>query len=543
MQVIRRAARDLTSADGVTFVLRDGDQCYYAEENAIAPLWKGMRFPMSACISGWTMLHRQEVVIEDIYADPRIPADAYRPTFVKSLAMVPVRREDPLAAIGAYWASNHKATERELYLLQSLADSTALALANVELYQDLTRKAEEAAGLYQRAQQEIATREQLETELWHAQKMEAIGQLAGGIAHDFNNLLTVICGYSRLALDNARGDENLRRQIEEIGKAGERATSLTRQLLAFSRKQVLQPKVLNLNEVVAQADSMLRRLIGEDIDIVTKLEPNLDPVRFDPGQIDQILMNLAVNARDAMPQGGKLTIETDNIELDEEYARTHADARKGPHVMIAVTDTGTGMDAQTLNRIFEPFFTTKGVGKGTGLGLSTVYGIVKQSGGNIWVYSEPGRGTTFKIYLPCAEEAASPRDRSAGRPPVPLGKGKILVVEDDENVRALIQDVLESGGYTVIATGNPQEALAACDQHAGEIRLLLTDVVMPGMGGRELSEKLVAKWPAMKVVFMSGYTDNAIVHHGVLDPGLHFIEKPILPKVLLERIADFLEAP
>lgn len=542
MQVVRRAARELTSADGVTFVLRDGDKCYYAEENAIAPLWKGMRFPMSACISGWTMLHRQEVAIEDIYADERIPADAYRPTFVKSLAMVPVRREDPLAAIGAYWATKHKPTAHELYLLQSLADSTALALANVELYQDLTRKAEEAAGLYQRAQAEIASRKQLEAELWQAQKMEAIGQLAGGIAHDFNNLLTVICGYGRLAKEGVRGDDALKGQIEEICKAGDRATALTRQLLAFSRKQVLQPKVLDLNEVVAQADTMLRRLIGEDIDIVTKLEPNLDPVKFDPGQIDQILMNLAVNARDAMPHGGKLTIETDNIELDEEYARTHADAHTGPHVMIAMTDTGTGMDAQTVKRIFEPFFTTKDVGKGTGLGLSTVYGIVKQSGGNIWVYSEPGRGTTFKIYLPRAEESVSAKARSGSRPPVPLGQGRILVVEDDKDVRNLIQTVLESGGYTVIAAGNPQDAMAACERHAGEIRLLLTDVVMPGMGGRELAEKLLARWPAMKVVFMSGYTDNAIVHHGVLDPGLHFIEKPILPKVLLERIAGFLGA-
>lgn len=378
-------------------------------------------------------------------------------------------------------------------------------------------------------------------QLLQAQKMEAIGRLAGGVAHDFNNLLTIITGYSEMLLREAPGGSGSRQQLRQIRRAADRAGSLTRQLLAFSRKQVLQPRVLDPNTVVGEMDAMLRRLIGEDIDLVTKLNPDVYSIKFDPGQIEQIVMNLAVNARDAMPRGGKLTIETDNVELDEDYARTHPDAVPGPHVMIAMTDTGMGMDAETKARIFEPFFTTKEKGKGTGLGLSTVYGIVKQSGGNIWVYSEPGHGTTFKVYLPRAEESSrpvQPQDRKAA---VALrGSETILLVEDDEDVRALLRDVLEAGGYRVLATGDAQEAMDLCRRHKGEVDLLLTDVVMPRMGGRELAENIMALQPNIKVVYMSGYTDNAIVHHGVLDPGTAFIEKPIAPNVLLEKIRDFL---
>lgn len=375
--------------------------------------------------------------------------------------------------------------------------------------------------------------------LRQAQKMESVGQLAGGIAHDFNNLLTVINGYSALMLQRLPEGDALRAPIKAIGEAGDRAAALTRQLLAFSRKQVLKPEVLDLNEVVRQTSAMLKRLIGEDVELSARLRPGLGTVRFDPGQIEQILMNLAFNARDAMPQGGKLTIETSNVDLDAQYTRTHPGARAGLHVMIAVSDTGTGMDAATKARIFEPFFTTKAPGKGTGLGLATVYGIVKQSGGNIWVYSEPGRGTTFKVYLPRVE-AQEPQQGSKPASDGGPGTGTILVVEDEEGVRTLLRDVLEMGGYTVLVAGDAFEAQETCAGFQGEIDLLLTDVVLPGMGGRELSEKVAAMRPGIRIAFMSGYTDNAIVHHGVLDPGLNFIEKPIQPNVLLERIAEFL---
>jgi hypothetical protein len=381
---------------------------------------------------------------------------------------------------------------------------------------------------------------ELMSQLQQSQKIEAIGRLAGGVAHDFNNLLTVICGYAVMVLDDAPADAPFREELTEIKNAGDRAAALTRQLLAFSRKQVLQPVVLDLNQVVQGMDAMLRRLIGEDIDLVTNLDPELGRTMFDPGQIEQIVMNLVVNARDAMPSGGKLTLETANAELDEEYVRTHPGARSGLHVVIAVTDTGTGMGAATMARIFEPFFTTKEHGKGTGLGLSTVYGIVRQSGGNIWVYSEPERGTTFKVYLPRTDAPAAAARlafEARARPPV---AATVLVVEDDPAVRALIADVLRRGGYTVLATGDVGEAIELSRTHGGPIHALLTDVVLPGMGGRELAERIVAIRPTTKPVYMSGYTDNAIVHHGVLDPGTAFIEKPITADVLLAKLREFL---
>ncbi|MCZ7648438.1 MAG: PAS domain S-box protein [Planctomycetota bacterium] len=383
---------------------------------------------------------------------------------------------------------------------------------------------------------------ELEERFLHAQRLSAVGQLAGGVAHDFNNLLTVINGYSRLALDRAAGDEALRKQLEHIGQAGDRAAALTRQLLAFSRKQVLRPEVLDLNGIVRRMDEMLRRLLGEDIDLVMNLRSGLYAVKVDPGQMEQVVMNLAVNARDAMPRGGKLTLETANVHLDESYTRSHAGALPGPHTMLAVTDTGSGMDAATRARIFEPFFTTKAPGKGTGLGLATVFGIVKQSGGDIWVYSELGKGTTFKVYLPRAEEAAS----SAGEPEsepeeaVTTGTGTILVVEDEEGVRELLRTILEEGGYRVLDTGDPEEAVRLCGQSDMTIDAILTDVVMPKLSGREVAERAVAARPGLKVIYMSGYTDNAIVHHGVLDPGTPFIEKPVSPNELLKKLRRYL---
>jgi two-component system cell cycle sensor histidine kinase/response regulator CckA len=388
--------------------------------------------------------------------------------------------------------------------------------------------------------EDITERKQLEEQLRQSQKMEAVGQLAGGVAHDFNNLLTVINGYSDLTLRRMPAEDPLRRNVEEVIKAGERAASLTRQLLAFSRKQVLRPKVLDLNQTVTEMEKMLRRLIGEDVELRASLGPGLGSVKADPGQIEQVLMNLAINARDAMPHGGKLTIGTENVHLGEEYASQHIAVKPGPYVMLAVSDTGVGMDERTRARIFEPFFTTKGAGKGTGLGLSTVYGIVKQSGGNIWVYSEVGRGTTFKIYLPRVDEGAQADEPSAVAEEGLEGTETILLAEDEQVVRDLAREVLEMYGYRVLVAADGDAALSTCERHAGPIHLLVTDVVMPTAGGPELSRRLRQSRPEMRVLFMSGYTDDAIVHHGVLDDGVNFIQKPFEPEALARKVREVL---
>jgi two-component system cell cycle sensor histidine kinase/response regulator CckA len=392
---------------------------------------------------------------------------------------------------------------------------------------------------YEGSIEDITGRKTLEEQFRQSQKMEAVGQLAGGIAHDFNNLLTVITGYSELLLSGVQ-DDPVRRKVEEIRKAAERASALTRQLLAFSRKQVLQPRVLDLPETVVGMDKMLRRLIGEDVELVTLLESGLEKVKADPGQIEQVIMNLAINARDAMPQGGKLTIETKNVFLDDAYARRHATVTPGHYVMLAVSDTGTGMDEETQAHIFEPFFTTKEQGKGTGLGLSTVYGIVKQSGGNIWVYSEPEHGTTFKIYLPVAGETDESR-REEVAAERPQGTETILLVEDEEAVRLLLLDILDAEGYAVLPASNGRDALRVCEQHSGPIHLLITDVVMPGMSGRELAARLAEECGDAKVLYMSGYTDDAIIHHGVLDAGTNFLQKPFTPDAVARKVREVLD--
>jgi signal transduction histidine kinase/ActR/RegA family two-component response regulator len=432
------------------------------------------------------------------------------------------------------------------YIIHRVEDVTEFArlkqfgAEQSELVEHLSRlnqqlKAEGA----ERARAETRSAE-LEEQVRQSQKMEAVGRLAGGIAHDFNNLLSVIIGYGELVLMRMPPDAPFRAEIDEIRKSGERAAQLTRQLLAFSRKQVLQPEILNLNNAVANMDRMMRRLIGEDIDLFVKLDPDLNDVKFDPGQIEQIIMNLVVNARDAMPRGGKLTIQTANVHLDASYVAEHIDAREGDHVMIAISDTGVGMDAATRAKIFEPFFTTKELGRGTGLGLSTVFGIVNQSGGNIWVYSEPGRGTTFKVYLPVAHGTAG-ATRSSRMAAVPSrGTETILLVEDEESVRTLIRTILTQKGYNVLAANRPRAALETANSHAGAIDLLLTDVVMPEMGGSELARALTQRRPEVKVLYMSGYTDNAIVHHGVLDAGTAFLEKPIHPDTLLAKVRSVL---
>jgi len=391
----------------------------------------------------------------------------------------------------------------------------------------------------ERKQAESALRSS-QLQLQQSQKLEAVGQLAGGIAHDFNNLLTAINGYSALALKRLDDASPVRSYIEEVKKAGDRAANLTRQLLAFSRKQILEPKVLDLNEVVGDMSKMLRRMIGEDVELATHLASELGRVKADPGQIEQIIMNLVVNARDAMPSGGKLTIETTNVFLDDEYAREHLPTEPGQYVMLAISDAGMGMDAETQARIFEPFFTTKELGKGTGLGLSTVYGIVKQSDGFVWVYSEPGHGTTFKIYLPQvdAEETteAKPVDEAAQH-----GSETILLVEDDDVVRKLAQEILEAAGYDVLVADQGEEAIRLVVEHSQEIHLLLSDVVMPGASGKEIADRLIPLRPEMKVLFMSGYTDEAIVHHGVLDSGVKFIQKPFSPAALVRKIREVLD--
>jgi PAS domain S-box-containing protein len=378
-----------------------------------------------------------------------------------------------------------------------------------------------------------------EEQLRQSQKMEAVGKLAGGVAHDFNNLLTAINGHSELALRRLTQDDPLYRKLEGIKKAGERAASLTRQLLAFSRKQILQPKVLDLNQVVFEMNKMLQPLIGEDVDLFTKLTPDVGKVKVDPGQVEQVLLNLTVNARDAMPRGGRLTIETANVYIDQEYAARHLSIHPGWYVMLAVSDTGCGMDAATQERIFEPFFTTKEVGKGTGLGLSTVYGIVKQSGGNIWVYSEVGRGTTFKVYLPCVDRCADEPELIT-ETKVLTGTETVLLVEDEEMVRDMTKEILEESGYRVLEAKHGQEALRVAEQHHGPIHLMLSDVVMPQMSGRELAEQLTPMRREMKVLYMSGYTDDAIVHHGVLDAGMAFIEKPFTPNALAHKLREVL---
>jgi PAS domain S-box-containing protein len=389
--------------------------------------------------------------------------------------------------------------------------------------------------------QDITSRKQLEEQLRQSQKMDAVGRLAGGIAHDFNNLLTVIKCHSELLLEELAQASSQHEEVRDIQKAAERATALTRQLLAFSRKQLLQPRVIDLNAVVGEVEPMLRRLIGEDIGIATMLDPALGRTMSDPSQLEQLLVNLAVNARDAMPGGGTLTIETANIDLDDQHELRHAVAQPGPYVMLVVGDDGCGMDADTRARAFEPFFTTKPAGQGTGLGLSTVYGIVQQSGGYISVQSEPGRGTTFRIYLPRVAAAAAP----APAMPAPAGSTRgsetILLVEDEDAVRALAKRILERQGYRVFEARHGADALRVAEQLDGRIDLVLTDVVMPHMNGRELAERLAAIRPGGAVLFMSGYTDDEIIRRGLLDPEMAFLQKPFTANALARAVRDMLD--
>lgn len=388
---------------------------------------------------------------------------------------------------------------------------------------------------------DVTERKRLEEQLRQAQKMESVGRLAGGVAHDFNNLLTTIMGYTQLGMMEMPVGHQASEHLQQVVEAAERAATLTRQLLAFSRRQIIDPKVFNVNDLVRNMEKMLHRLIGEDIEMTAFLAPDLGQAKLDPGQMEQVLMNLVVNARDAMPVGGKLTIETANVILDEEYAKLHADVTPGQYVMLAVGDTGTGMTQEVKAHLFEPFFTTKGEGKGTGLGLSMCYGIVKQNQGHIWVYSELGYGTTFKVYIPRVDESANLLlvTRDSGKSAA--GTETVLLVEDELSVRSLAARVLREQGYTVLEAKDGVEALQVAQEHAGEIHLLLTDVIMPHMGVKEFTGQLKALRSDIKILFTSGYTDDAIVHHGVLEPGVEFIEKPFRPATLVKKVRQVLD--
>ncbi|OGP73222.1 MAG: hypothetical protein A2V86_13375 [Deltaproteobacteria bacterium RBG_16_49_23] len=448
---------------------------------------------------------------------------------LRSMMSVPLFSKDQIIGVLHIRSFNPNAySERDLRLAERVGHQIAGAIANAQLFKELLQAEED----------KIAIQEQLR----QSQKMEAIGGLAGGIAHDFNNLLTVIKGYAELSCLGLDTSDPLRENIEEILKASERAANLTRQLLAFSRRQILDFKVINLNTLLKDLDKMLHRILGEDIDLVYHLAEDIGKVKTDPGQIEQVILNLAVNARDAMPSGGKLTIETLNVELDEAYARTHMEISPGHYAMLSVSDSGAGMPPKVRERIFEPFFTTKEKGRGTGLGLSTVYGIVKQSSGNINVYSEPGLGTTFKIYLPRVEEEEDNLQRKDLGISVSTGNETILLTEDEQSVRELAARILRNRGYQVYEAPDGREALAIAQRHPErKIHLLLTDVVMPGMSGKELADRLKLSMPDIKVLFISGYTDNAIVHHGVLDKGINFIQKPFSPDSLARKVREVLD--
>jgi signal transduction histidine kinase len=396
-------------------------------------------------------------------------------------------------------------------------------------------------AVVERELRERRGRRQLEQQLRQSQKMEAVGRLAGGIAHDFNNVLSVILGYSEMLLAELEPGKPMHEELSEIRDAGKRAANLTRQLLMFSRQQVIEPKVVDLNELLSGMDKMLKRILGADVDLVSVPTSNLGRVKIDPGSFEQVIMNLVVNARDAMPKGGKLTMETANFSLDDEYARTHHGVRPGPHVMLAVTDTGTGMDKATQARVFEPFFTTKEKGKGTGLGLSTVFGIAHQAGGSVWLYSELGVGTTFKVYLPRVDEEVE-APRPSQHPATLRGSETVLLVDDDDQVRAVARGILCKNGYQVLDARNAGEALLHVERASGAIHLLLTDVVMPQVSGPELAKRLSAVRPDLKVLCMSGYTDDSIVRHGVLESQIEYIQKPLTPATLTKRVREVLDA-
>jgi PAS domain S-box-containing protein len=464
--------------------------------------------------AGYTLTVGEPVIVEDYATETRFERTPLaQGSGVRSgMTVLIAGRPRPFGVLGVHTREARHFTSDDAHFLQAIANVLAAAIE----------------------------RDHSDRSLSLAQRLEAVGSLAGGVAHDFNNLLTVISGSSDFALACLPADSEARADIEEIARAATRAAALTRQLLAFSRRQVLQPAVLDVNQVVEEMGSMLRRLIRADIELTLALGPGQHMVKADPGQLEQVIVNLVVNARDAMPQGGKLRLETGMVELDELYAGQHIASRPGRYVLIAVTDTGMGMDRQTQERIFEPFFTTKG-DRGTGLGLATVYGIVKQSGGSIWVYSELEHGTTFKVYLPAVMEAASSRSRELT--PAAGGSETVLLVEDDDAVRQLSARMLKSAGYHVLTANSGQEALNVVAGHAGAVDLLVTDLVMPNMRGSDLAERLIGGHPALRLLFMSGYTDPAFLEHKLIERGAPFLQKPFSAEALVRKVREVLTQP
>jgi PAS domain S-box-containing protein len=643
MAVVRLAARELTDADGATFVLRDGDKCFYAEENAIEPLWKGQRFPLDACVSGWAMLNRQAAVIEDIYTDARVPIDAYRPTFVRSMVMVPIRTREPLGAIGNYWAAQHRPSAEELSILQALADTTAVALENVQMYAELERRvrnlsalmqtapvgilsldrggqpvtwnpaaaelfglepaqalgsgrpgiASESLGAYENVLESAIAEEassdlrlkgrhsngslidihlsgaplrdetgtpngvllvlqdetkgkELERQLLQAQKMEAVGQLTGGIAHDFNNLLGILIGNLDLIRERLESDAGTVKLVETALDAAMRGAELNKRLLTFSRRQTLQPEHLDANAALAATVKLLRRSLGERI--VIHLEPGEDlwAVNADRVQLETAVLNLCINARDAMPEGGTLTIETQNAVVDREYAASHVEITPGDYVVVAVSDTGAGMKPEVLARVFEPFYTTKPVGAGTGLGLSMVYGFVKQSGGHVNIYSEEGKGTTVRLYLPRSARGEAGSRMEGQQPEVAAAQNElVLVVEDNELMRQTVVRQIGDLGYRTEEADTADTALAKIE--AGlRPDLVFMDVVMPGkLGGIELAELLRGRLPHLPVLLTSGFTARAAMNannRGAAGIGFPLISKPYRKAELARALKNALDS-
>ena len=529
---IAEACGRLVKTDWVGFRLVDGDELVVAgtlEGGTEMPVRR--RLKIGESLAGQVAATGRPLLLRDPASHPSMlpeHAEAMRRLGYHGMLTVPARVGDRVVGVLSFLTRREDGFSTEdLAIATAFASHAAVALENSRLLHESRRAYDEL----------VQTQGQLE----QAQKMDAIGRLAGGVAHDFNNLLTVILGRTDILLTQIKAEDPLRRGIALIQRTAGRAAELTKQLLAFSRKQVLEAVVLDLGVVTTDMKEMLARLIGEDIALVTNLAAPLGHVKADRGQIEQVVMNLAINARDAMPRGGQLVVETANADLDDEYVRRNVGSRPGPHVMLAVSDSGVGIPRELQRHIFEPFFTTKEQGKGTGLGLATVYGIVKQSGGYIEVDSEPGRGTTFRIYLPRVDSASPAAERSPRAAAPTGGTETILLVEDEDGVRELARDILRSSGYTVLEGRNGAEGLLLGERHQGALDLLLTDVVMPRMSGRELAERMVSLRPELSVLYMSGYTDDAVIRHGVLGSDTAFLQKPFTPAALVQRVRETLD--
>nr|WP_298689891.1 ATP-binding protein [uncultured Dongia sp.] len=548
IDIVKQAARQIAGADGATVVLREGEHCYYVDEDAISPLWKGHKFPMNSCISGWAMTNRAVAVIPDIYLDDRIPHDAYRPTFVKSLVMVPVRVDDPLAAIGVYWAKQFTPGPDEIALLESLARATATAIANVNLeisLRETAAKAEAQAEQIRLAREtsQTATARQahIEEQLRQAQKMEAIGQLTGGIAHDFNNLLSIIVGNLDTLTPRLR-DPVERDLANEALNGALRGAELTKQLLMFARRQELAPAPTDVGLLMRESATLLGRTLGDSIAVTVSAASDLWLCLADPNQIDMAVLNLAINARDAMPDGGTLTIETSNVHLDASYADSKPEVMAGDYVKIAVSDTGCGMAPDVLQRVFEPFFTTKNAGQGTGLGLSMVYGFAKQSGGHLSIYSEVGFGTTVNLYLPRATQAMQPALRKEDDFPLSrIGHEIILVVDDHDAVRKTSVMALKGLGYHVLEAKDAGEAIDILASRT-KVDLVFSDVAMPGgLSGFDLAKHVLFNHPTTKVVLVTGFAEGAARDRGNVPAHVKLLSKPFRRAELAGCIRDTLD--